>query len=305
MTAWERIWPKELLVYQSNPKAIPLASGPYPQLCPNCGGHRMMMVYVIDGGPYKSPDGRVKWLDLPPDPPNPQTPSVSGWYSGRLEVAPCPVCAGGQMDEYLRRNCGLSGDDLEISLSDFRTNGNLSGKAKALSVAQSLLAMNQQTRGFVTYIGGYGVGKTHLLKAIVNGFRKIRVMARYSTMADLLADVRERFGDDHGVRAVEDAIAEINRYRVLCLDEIDRVNLTGWAKETIFRLINYRYENQHQVLTVIATNMRIEDMPPEFGYLASRLRSGVVVEVPGPDMRPAQGLKVTKELADNAKQSGV
>ena len=95
MTIWSRVWPPELLIHQSNPKAIPLASGAYPHLCPNCGGNKLMMVYVIDGGPYQNPAGKVKWLDLPPDPPDPQTPNVSGWYSGRLEAAPCPVCADG------------------------------------------------------------------------------------------------------------------------------------------------------------------------------------------------------------------
>ena len=295
MTIWSRVWPPELLIHQSNPKAIPLASGAYPHLCPNCGGSKLMMVYVIDGGPYQNPAGKVKWLDLPPDPPDPQTPNVPGWYSGRLEAAPCPVCAGGQMDAYLARNCGLTGSDLEIYLADFRTNGNLGGKEKALSVAKSLLAMNRRPAGFVTFTGGCGVGKTHLLKGIVNGFRLLRVMARYSTMADLLADIRERFGNDRG-RAVEEAIDDINRAQVLCIDEIDRINLTGWAKETLFRLLNQRYENRHRFLTVAAANTRVEDMPPELGYLASRFTSGIVVDVPGPDMRPAQGLKMSKEI---------
>jgi len=294
-TIWSRVWPNELAVHRENPKAVPLVCSTYAHACPNCGGSGLMMVYVIKSGPYQTPSGKVKWLDLQP-------PAVSGWYEGSLETAPCPVCAGGQMDAYLERNCGLRGDDLTVSLADFKTNGKLAGKEKALAAARSLLAMNRQPSGFVTFTGGYGVGKTHLLKAIVNGFRGLRVIARYSTMADLLADIRERFGGDNGVRAVEDAIGDLNRAHVLCIDEIDRINLTGWAKETLFRLLNQRYESRNSLLTVVATNARIDEMPPELGYLASRFSAGIVVEVPGPDMRPAQGLKMAKEINEKGQE---
>lgn len=298
MTIWSRIWPRELEIYKSNPKAIPMAGGPYPHLCNNCGGHGVMMVFVIDGGPYPSPVGRVKWLDLPENPPDPQTPRKSGWYSGKLEMAHCPVCKEGRMDAYIQQNCGLSGSDLVVSIEDFKTGGVNAEKVEAKRVAMSLLAMNQSPNGFVLFTGSYGVGKTHLLKAITNGFRMIRVMARYSTMTDLLAEIRERFGDDHGVRAVEDAIDDLRRAKVLCIDEIDRVNMTAWAKETIFRLLNARYEERENLLTVMATNLDIDDMPPELGYLASRFSGGIVVQVPGPDMRQAQGIKARKELLE-------
>lgn len=287
---WTCVWPPELAVYQSNPKAIPLASGPYENLCQNCGGYGIIMVYVIDGGPYKQPNGKVKWLDFP------ETPDQSGWYSGRLETAPCPVCRGGQMDTWLRQNCGLSGNDLEISLSTFSTRGEYSAKKPALELARTLLAMNHEPSGFITFFGGYGVGKSHLLKGLVNGFRQIRVLARYSTMADLLADIRERFGDDTGIRAVEDAIDDLRRARVLCLDEIDRVNMTGWAKETMFRLLNARYEERDRLLTVMATNLAPDEMPAEIGYLKSRFTAGVICEVAGPDVRPALGAITRRKM---------
>lgn len=293
---WTRLWPRELEPLKANPKAMPIAPGPFPDKCSNCGGYGVMMVYVIDCGPYETPAGNVKWLDLPENPDNPQTPSRSGWYSGKLEVAFCPVCREGRMDAYIQQNCGLTGTDLLVGIEDFMTTGVNAEKAEAKHVAQSLLAMNHQPSGFVLYTGGYGVGKTHLLKSLVNGFRKIRVMAHYSTMTDLLVDIRERFGSDNGVRAVESAIEDLRRAKVLCIDEIDRVNLTGWAKETIFRLLNSRYEERGDLLTVMATNLALDEMPPELGYLASRFSGGIVVRVPGPDMRAAQGFKARREL---------
>jgi len=296
MSLWTRTWPPELEIYKRNPKAIPLAPGPYDRLCPNCGGHGIMMVFVIERGPFKMPGNKTKWLDLEPN-GDPNAPSVPGWYEGKLEVAPCPVCAEGQMDAYILHNCGLSGADLDISLSNFYTTPPADQKAEAKRVAAQLLAMNREPAGFVVFTGDYGVGKTHLLKAITNGFRMIRVMAKYSTMADLLADIRERFADDNGVRAVESVIDDLRRARVLCIDELDRVNMTGWAKETIFRLLDSRYQERGHLLTVLATNLNPSDMPPELGYLASRFSGGIVVHVPGPDMREIEGHKLRKTFA--------
>jgi len=293
MTIWQRIWPEELAMLQHNPKAIPMGSGPYERLCANCGGMRTMMVYVIDSGPYPQPDGRkLKWLNLPETAKNPATPTVSGWYSGELRSAPCPVCCKGQMATYVLHNCGLTGADLDVSLANFKVDGPLlAEKAAALTVCKQLLGQGLAVAGFVTLVGEYGVGKSHLLKGVVNGFRQIGVMAKYSTMSDLLSDIRERFGDEHGAREAEAVIDLYRRARILAIDEVDRINLTGWAKETIFRLLNSRYEESDRLLTVMATNVEPVDLPAELGYLGSRMNGGQIIRVGGPDMRPAVALR--------------
>lgn len=284
---WERIWPSDLAVYRENPKAIPCERGPYPRLCENCGGHQIMMVYVIRDGPFEVPMGKVKWLDLCPDPENSLRPSRAGWYAGELKVSPCPVCQAGRMEDWLVRNCGMAGSDLYISLLDFRVSGRFSEKQPALAIANELLGMNRNPAGFVTFYGAYGVGKSHLLKGLINGFRQIGVRARYAVLSDILAEIRAKFGRQDGSVDVEDAIEQFQRVPVLALDEIadpNRSNLTGWAKETIFRLLDARYNGQNEVLTALATNVHPEMMDAEWGYLRSRM-IGRIVEVGGEDMR--------------------
>lgn len=288
---YNRVWPQELAVLLSDPRVIPMESGPYPQMCPNCGGHTLMMVYEIKGGPFAQPHYRSKWLDLAPG-DDPQVPSRPGWYDGELKSAPCPACQGSGV-QFLRANCGLTDVEQEIRLTDFLIIGRCLGKAAALNAANALLVDGLRPKGFITFHGEYGVGKSHLLKGIVNGFWRIGMRSRYATLSNLLAQIRERFEDEHGVIAVEQAVQELVKLRVLAIDEVGdsrRVNLTGWAKEVIFRLLDERYNAREERLTVLASNVAPADMTDEWGYLASRMNGGLAVEVPGPDMREYEGL---------------
>ena len=290
---WNRLWPPEAQALASNPRAIPMDRGPYPNICQNCGGTGSMLVYVIDSGPYLSPGDKSKWLDLKPDQNMPERPSRSGWYNGELKWFNCPVCRDGRLEAWLVKNCGLDGADLHVSMSDYRP---MPGKTEALACARSLLAQNANPAGFVTFYGAFGTGKSHLLKSIVNGFCQIRVQARYAVLSDLLADIRERFSDAQGNIAVEAAIEQYRQIPVLCIDEVadpSRANLTGWTQETIFRLLDSRYNRRSELLTVLATNVKPDHMAPQWGYLSSRMDGGQVIEVAGDDMRQFQGQRNT------------
>lgn len=290
-----------------------MAPGGFPQECPNCGGHKIMMVFLIEQGPFQSPNGgKVKYLELDEptitieyDKDGNEIKRVkrgerSGWYTGEMHAAHCPACQGGRMEAYVAANCGLDENGMRISLEDFKTVGTLDKKRPALDAARALLGMNREPSGFVTFLGDYGVGKSHLLKGLVNGFRQIGVLARYSTLADLLGDIREKFGETSGSRAVEEVIENYRRARVLCVDEIDKVNLTGWSKETIFRLFDSRWQESDKLLTVMASNTAPEAFPAEMGYLRSRINGGVVVDVPGPDVRNTQGKAARRTLQEQA-----
>jgi hypothetical protein len=247
-------------------------------VCPNCNG--LGAVYAFrckSGGPYKSPmNVGDKWLSID---------GKAGWYSGKLVQQPCPACSNGQLATWLADHCGLVYADLAVSLYGFNTEGDLAGKEPARLAAASLLAMNTVPAGFVTYWGNYGCGKSHLLKALVNGFRKVSVFARYTVMADLLEEIKSKFADKDSSRAAANVIAACKDIRVLCLDEFERINLTDWAAETVFRLLDARYNDRGRLLTVLSSNINPEDLPEEWGYIRSRIFGGQVVEVPGPDMR--------------------
>jgi len=272
-------WPDELGL-KIRAGAIPLTFPGinYTNVCPNCCGSEVMAVYTVTGGPYMQPGfQKSKWLDLD---------GKEGWYTGETHYAFCPVCSQGRKKEWLMRNSGL---DEVVSLEDFRTNDDAFKKKEAKEKIGKLLGMNKNPVGFVTLWGSYGCGKTMLMKALVSGFINIDVPARYITLSDLLAELRWMFGETRGYQKAEEELESYRRFRVLCIDEIDKVNLTGWTKETVNRLMDTRHTARETALTVLATNYSPDNMPAEFGYLKSRMHEGTIVNVPGPDMRVVLG----------------
>ena len=186
---------------------------------------------------------------------------------------------------------GLNDKDLEIRIEQFIP---VKGKKNAREMANLLLAMTPSPKGFTTFYGDYGTGKTMLLKALVNGFRITGITSSYIRMADCLAEVREQF--DSGAKAAEIILEKYQNIKVLAIDEIDRVNWTAWAKEAAFRILDERYEKKYIQLTILATNKSPDEFPEELGYLVSRMRSGDIVKLEGDDMRVIESMMSRKDL---------
>ena len=264
------VWPAELkeLGRQMGERVWGEVKTPeYLTDCPNCGGLGMMSAFVV--------------ADTAPKDANLVLSVVDGKTRLGYRVrAHCPVCKGDARAAYLIRFSGLSGADLDIRLDQFDA---LNGKVAAKKRAGELLALTPNPAGFVTFYGGFGAGKTMLLKALVNGYRLAGIPAVYTTLADILAEARSSFGDPTQ-DAAEKLIRRYRHHRALAIDEIDRINLTGWAQETAFRLLDSRYQDRSIVLTVLATNADPANMPAGLEYLGSRMAEDMTL-VGGLDMR--------------------
>lgn len=284
-------YPQEFRSMINSGMAIPLElESRHAGRCTNCGDTGFVFVFEKDRDAKPYPVANQfkisKWFDagnINCD------PVKSGWYVGKTLQGDCPVCKKGTIRAWLEQRCGLLEQELHISLEYFQVDGDMAGKQPARDLALRLLAMNTDAHGFVTFWGGYGCGKTHILKSLVNGLRGVGLRSVYATMNSILGDVRARFGEPNGQREVANIIEYYSEIRVLCLDEIDKVSLTSWANETIFKLIDDRYSRKGSLLTVFASNKAPAELPVELGYMASRFTEGAIVEVPGPDMRPAIG----------------
>lgn len=271
----QRLWPFE----QSDRLILAMPDGNYHNPpCPNCGpGMGKMFAWRIKSGPTQSPGvGKPHWLDLAGE----RGENRSGWYDCELLSADCPVCRAGRRNEYLSRNSGLEGSQLQVAFTLF---GSDPGKNQAVEAVRKIV---KNGSGWLTIHGSYGVGKTSLLFAAVNAAVKSGIQAHYTTAANLLADIRRRFSDgDKQSASVEDAIANWIEMPLLAVDEVDRVSLTQWTSETIFRILDARYQSADRRATLLVSNTAPDAMKAEYAYLVSRMRSGQIIPLSGADMR--------------------
>lgn len=206
----------------------------------------------------------------------------------KTELIPCPVCGQGHQADYLRRICGLSREMQGWTLDAFATP--TPSHKEALRAARTVV---QEPRFWLIFWGLYGVGKTHLLAAIVNGVRARGLTAVYTTMADLLDHFRRAYNPSGKEPDFDGLWQKVTTATCLAIDELDRFNMTPWAREKLFQLAEERYRNAGHSLTVFATNCKVEQgvriLEEDAGYLESRLLDGRnrVIHITGGDVRPA------------------
>jgi len=88
----------------------------------------------------------------------------------------------------------------------------------------------------------------------------------FAPMPDLLADLRAGVGAD----ALEDVLGEVRECKVLCLDDLGAERVTDFAREQVYRLVNYRYEQELPILAT--TNLGPGELEAQLGArIVSRL----------------------------------
>lgn len=218
---------------------------------------------------------------------------------GNLISLPCPVCAGNAREKFLADNCGLSGllcgnaDALSVRLDSVKP---LVGNELAREYAGAALCdvTGEKRIRSLLFTGPYGVGKTMLLAAVVNGARMAGIRARYITAEGMLQEIRATFDRESRVRITEDVIAEYSRLPVLAVDELDRANFDSrWVSTQYFEIVNRRLMSG--VFTAFASNLAIGEMysyGEPLSAIASRLQAGLIASIDGRDLRPMIGARL-------------
>jgi DNA replication protein DnaC len=110
-------------------------------------------------------------------------------------------------------------------------------------------------------MGGVGVGKTHLAIAIVRALIETKgVPCLFYESGSLLKAIQESYSAISETSEMR-VLAPVYETEVLVLDELGAIVPTDWVRDTLYQIINTRYNNSK--LTIFTTNyldeVRVED----------------------------------------------
>jgi len=126
----------------------------------------------------------------------------------------------------------------------------------------------KRPQGWLVFFGNYGVGKTHLAAAIANHALRRQIQVLFSIVPDLLDHLRSTFGPSSEVE-YDERFEMIRTVPLLVLDDLGTENTTPWAREKLFQIMNYRYNDA--LPTVITSNRKPEDIDPRiFSRMSDR-----------------------------------
>ena len=179
----------------------------------------------------------------------------SGWVplpGDSLRVEPC----GCQGD--LRRHQRLASASIpkryeHCTLDTFREKSTVLRNAKRRVQEFVDLWPNTPEGKGLLLMGGCGVGKTHLavaaLNEIINSGKPGRMM--FSNFQDLIQEIHASFSDDQ-VPSKSELLQPLLDVDLLVLDELGSVKPTTFVQDTLYYVINTRYNSE--LATIFTTN---------------------------------------------------
>lgn len=98
------------------------------------------------------------------------------------------------------------------------------------------------------FLGSVGTGKTHLAAAIANELTDRGIPVLFGTFIDHLQKIKDEFNHT----SLDTYLSRMKSIPMLVIDDLGKEKKTDWSQQTLFDVINYRYE--HMLPTIITTN---------------------------------------------------
>ena len=140
----------------------------------------------------------------------------------------------------------------ESTLEDYRETEH---NRKAIEAARWVLGGEDS----VYIYGETGTGKTMLASIIANEAARRGRSVIFSSVPDLMADIRASFGS----RQTAEIVEQVKDAQLLILDDLGAERATQWVGEQLFAIINARYSERRQ--TVITSNYAPDKLADHLG----------------------------------------
>jgi DNA replication protein DnaC len=139
--------------------------------------------------------------------------------------------------------------------------------------------------------GNSGVGKSHLMVAIVNHLCSIEHgCAAYVLAPEISIQLRNSFEDEFCDNSEYQIIKRYRKNIIGAFDDIGANKVTDYVAESWYAIINYRY--QECIPSIYSSNLSLDQISALMGdRIASRLASGTVFELKGDDRRLGKEIK--------------
>jgi DNA replication protein DnaC len=118
-------------------------------------------------------------------------------------------------------------------------------------------------------MGPVGVGKTHLAVAILKGLIEKGVPCLFYESGSLLKQIQDSYNPISNTSELR-VLAPVYQAEVLVMDELGSTIPTDWVRDTIYQIINTRYNDKK--LTIFTTNY-LDDVPPQQEQTLDQVRA--------------------------------
>lgn len=150
------------------------------------------------------------------------------------------------------------------TFGSFEKSRSESAYKQAIEYAGNFEEYNKAGKGLI-FMGNVGTGKTHLAAAIAHHLAERGVGVKFGNITDIFQSLRSEFGSD------EDTLKDLKKMPLLVIDDLGKERDTEWQKETIYSIVNYRYERALPM--IFTTNLTAAELSSRLGEATmSRVR---------------------------------
>lgn len=224
-----------------------------------------------------------------------------------LEEETCPICFGTGMEivegkgarpcicrqkkiqEKIFDRVGIPKRYLDCSFTNYHTF--TKSQEMALKYAYTLTQKYPDVKKGLLFMGGVGTGKTHLAAAILKGLTERGFSCLFYEFGSLLKEIQASYNPATQTSELQ-VLEPVFEAEILVLDELGVSKTTEWVRDTMYYIINKRYNDEK--ITIFTTNYmdeRNDDAEETLeDRIGTRLRSRLyemceTIKIEGPDYR--------------------